>query len=104
MFVYFLVFGLLTLVGGVMGYVKAGSLPSLIAGSVAGLLLILGDLLAFGNYRKVGATLLLLVSLLLLGRFAPSLLKGKLNPAAYIVPLSVVGTVLSVMLWSSLRR
>ena len=40
----------------------------------------------------------LLVSLALLGRFLPSLFRGKLNPAAYVVPLSIVGVVFALML------
>jgi uncharacterized membrane protein (UPF0136 family) len=37
-------FGILTLVGGLMGYVSASSLPSLIAGSLAGTLLIISGI------------------------------------------------------------
>ncbi|MEY2557223.1 MAG: Transrane protein, partial [Verrucomicrobiota bacterium] len=37
--IYFIVFGLLTIVGGVMGYVK-GSTASIIAGSITGILLL----------------------------------------------------------------
>ena len=40
--IYFIVFGALTIIGGIIGYVKAGSLPSIIAGSIAGILLLLG--------------------------------------------------------------
>lgn len=90
-FAYFLFFGALTLLGGVMGYVKAKSTASLIAGGVSGLLLIGGALLFRYGYLQGGVILLLLVSLALLGRFLPSLLRGKLNPAAYVAPLSAVG-------------
>ena len=37
---YFLIFGGLTIVGGIIGYVKAGSLPSIIAGAITGVLLL----------------------------------------------------------------
>ena len=40
----------------------------------------------------------LLLSLALLGRFLPSLVRGKYNPAAYIVPLAMVGAVLGIVL------
>ena len=43
--IYFIVFGLLTIAGGIMGFVKAGSHASLIAGSLSGLLLLLGAFL-----------------------------------------------------------
>ena len=34
--IYFIVFGILTIAGGIVGYVKAGSVISLIAGSISG--------------------------------------------------------------------
>jgi uncharacterized membrane protein (UPF0136 family) len=37
--IYFIVFGILTVVGGLVGYVKAGSVASIIAGSITGVLL-----------------------------------------------------------------
>jgi hypothetical protein len=40
----------------------------------------------------------MIISLLLLGRFLPSLLRRKYNPAAYIVPLALIGTILGVVL------
>src|SRR5881275_2244495 len=38
--IYFIIFGLLTIVGGVIGYVKAGSTASIIAGAISGVALI----------------------------------------------------------------
>ena len=97
--IFFLVFGFITLLGGIMGYVKARSTPSLIAGSVAGIFLIVGALLLPRTATwTVGAILDLLVSLLLLGRFTPSLIRGKLNPAVYVVPLSLIGAILAAYL------
>jgi len=40
--IYFLIFGVLTIAGGIIGYVKAGSTPSIIAGSITGILLLIG--------------------------------------------------------------
>jgi len=37
--IYFIIFGLLTIAGGVVGYVKADSVASIIAGSITGVLL-----------------------------------------------------------------
>ena len=34
--IYFIIFGLLTIVGGIIGYVKAGSTASIIAGAIHG--------------------------------------------------------------------
>ena len=47
---------------------------------------------------QIGAVLDLLVSLALLGRFAPSLFRGKFNPAAYVVPLSIIGAIFALLL------
>ncbi|MDB6147845.1 MAG: hypothetical protein JWO45_1509 [Spartobacteria bacterium] len=53
--IYFLVFGLLTIAGGIMGYVKAGSTASIIAGSLTGILLIVaGQVLPEHRARGVG--------------------------------------------------
>ena len=62
-------YGLLSLVGGVIGYVKAKSRPSLIAGSISGLVLIgcAYDLLTNGN--RMAALLAGLVAISLGGRF-----------------------------------
>lgn len=99
--VFFIVFGALTVVGGLMGYVKARSTASLVAGGVSGLLLIVGALL-IPRAWQLGVVLDLVVSFALLGRFAPALFRGKLNPAAYLVPLALVGVVLaSVLLFSA---
>lgn len=95
--IYFIVFGLVTAFGGVMGYVKADSKASLVAGGVSGALLVTGALL-IPRAWTVGAVLELIVCLLLAGRFAPALLAGKLNPAAYVVPLAVIGIVLAAMM------
>ena len=95
--VYFILFGVVTLIGGVLGYVNARSFPSLVAGGLSGLILILGALMIPVNW-KIGVLLDLLLSLALLGRFLPSLLRGKYNPAVYIVPLAIIGAVLGIVL------
>lgn len=89
---FYLVFAFVMAFGGVMGYVKAKSVPSLVAGLGSAVLLVVGALLLLqlGTWMA-GAVLALLISLALLGRFLPSLLRGKLNPAAYVVPLSLIG-------------
>ncbi len=95
--VYLLVFGVLTIAGGTMGYVKAKSRPSLIAGTTAGALLIIAWYLV-GTKGRVGVMLGLFVSVVLAGRFVSAYLKSrKVMPAGIMAVLSVVGVVLTVL-------
>jgi len=96
--VYLFVFGVLTIVGGVMGFVKAKSNASLIAGGVSGVvLLVAGYLMGTANV-KVGVIVGLVVSVALAGRFVPSYLKTKkAMPAGLMAALSVVGVVLDAV-------
>ena len=97
--IYFLIFGLLTILGGVMGYVRAGSTASIIAGSVSGILLLAAAFLLPGN-AAVGLVLAGLVSILLAGRFLPAFLKtGSLMPAGMMAALSVIGVVMVILAW-----
>ena len=92
--IYFGIFGVVMVLGGVIGYVKARSVPSLVAGGISGLILILSALcIPRGWYTWMIVDFV--VALLLAGRFVPSLLRRKYNPAVYVVPLAVVGAVLA---------
>jgi len=95
--IYFIIFGLLTIVGGVMGYVKAGSAASLIAGAICGVLLLIAAFLLPG-YLTPGLILALVVSLTLAGRFLPAFIKtGHLMPAGLMSVLSVIGIVMAII-------
>lgn len=97
--IYFIVFGLLTIVGGVMGYVKAGSTASIIAGSISGILLLLAAFLMPGNLT-VGLVLALVVSVALAGRFVPAFIKtGSVMPAGLMSVLSVIGIIMAIVAW-----
>ena len=97
--IYFLIFGLLTIAGGLMGYVKAGSTPSLIAGSVSGVLLLIAAFLLPGS-PVVGLVLGGLTSLLLAGYFLPTLFRtGKVMPAGMMSVLSVLGIIFVIVAW-----
>ena len=97
--IYFIIFGALTIVGGIIGYVKAGSTPSIIAGAITGLFLIIaGSILP--EHRTVGLATAFIVSLLLAGQFVPKLLRtGKMMPAGMMSILSVTGLVVAVVAW-----
>ena len=72
--IYFIIFGLLTIVGGVMGYAKAGSVASVVAGSIFGILLLVAAFLLPSNLA-VGLALALLISIGLACRFVPAFME-----------------------------
>lgn len=87
------IFGVFVIFGGVMGYVKAKSKASLIAGGVTGgLLLISAILIAKGI--TAGTILGIVVSLLLIGQFGPSLQnKMKVMPNLLVVIFGLITVV-----------
>jgi uncharacterized membrane protein (UPF0136 family) len=97
--IYFIIFGLLTIAGGIMGYVKAGSTASIVAGSMSGILLLVAAFL-LPKYLEIGLIVAVLVSLLLAGRFIPNFFRtGKVMPAGMMAILSVIGIVMAVIAW-----
>jgi len=97
--IYFIVFGLLTIVGGIMGYVKAGSTASLIAGSISGVLLLVAAFL-LPSHVVAGLAIGLIVSLLLAAQFLPAFFRtGKMMPAGLMSLLSILGIVFAIVAW-----
>lgn len=97
--IYFIIFGVLTIVGGVIGYLKAGSTASIIAGSIAGILLLIAAFLIPGN-AVVGLGLATLISIALAGQFIPKFIKtGHVMPAGLMSILSVIGLIVAVLAW-----
>lgn len=95
--IYYFIFGALTIAGGVMGFVKAGSKASLIAGGVSGLLLLVAGWLVRDKVY-VGLGLGLVISLALAGRFAPIFLETKkFMPAGMMTILSAIGIVITAL-------
>jgi uncharacterized membrane protein (UPF0136 family) len=92
---YYIFFGIVAIVGGALGYARAKSIPSVIAGGISGGLLILAGL--------IGPTphwLALVVSLLLLAYFGSSYLrKRKAMPAIPMILLSLICIVLTAVHW-----
>jgi uncharacterized membrane protein (UPF0136 family) len=94
--IFYFVFAALTIAGGVMGYVKAGSMVSIIAGGVSGLLLVVAAVLLRSNVMA-GLILGGIVSIALAGRFAPAFFSGgKFMPAGMMAILSAIGIVLTI--------
>ena len=97
--IYFIVFGLLTIAGGIIGYVSKGSMPSIIAGSVSGLALVAAAFL-LPNNAVAGLVLAGLVSILLAGRFVPAFIKTEaIMPAGMMSVLSVIGIIMAIVAW-----
>lgn len=91
---YCLDFGILSIIFGLLGYWRAKSKASLIAGSISGGLLILSYFLnsPYGLYLGLG------VCVLLMGRFLPAFLKNKkIYPAGIMAILALIGTVVGAL-------
>ncbi len=100
--IYFIIFGILTIAGGVVGYVKAGSLPSIIAGSITGVLLLVAGFL-LPEHRAVGLATAFVISLLLAAQFIPKFIRtGKVMPAGMMSILSAIGIVVALFAWMNL--
>jgi uncharacterized membrane protein (UPF0136 family) len=96
---YFIVFGVLTIVGGVIGYVKAGSVASIIAGSITGVLLLVAAFL-LPEHRAIGLATAFIISLLLAAQFVPKFIRtGRVMPAGMMSILSVIGVIAAIVAW-----
>lgn len=97
-----LLYGILVAVGGVMGYVKAGSLASLVSGGGAGVVLLGASVAMMRGSYTLGWWISLLVALLLLGRFGMAALNDfKLMPGGMVIVMSLI--VLAVLLFHRTR-
>lgn len=96
--IYLFIFGALTIAGGIIGYVKAGSPASIIAGSISGVLLLVSGYLIGSGKVQAGLILGIVLSLALAGRFLPAFLSThKWMPAGMMAILSAIGLVLTVV-------
>ena len=98
--IYYVIFALLTIAGGVMGFVSARSRASLIAGCVAGALLLVADFFVRSPHPVGGFVLALIVSVLLAGKFVPDFIHKKaIVPGGMMSILSALGVVLTLLAW-----
>jgi uncharacterized membrane protein (UPF0136 family) len=94
---YLFLFGALTIAGGVLGFVKAKSRASLIAGTLSGVSLLAAGYLV-GTRGMLGLALGLLVSFSLAGRFIGAYKKsGKFMPAGLMSVLGMAGVVITIV-------
>jgi uncharacterized membrane protein (UPF0136 family) len=97
--IYFIIFGILTIAGGIIGYVKAASVPSIIAGGITGVLLLVAAFL-LPEHRAAGLAMAFIVSLLLAAQFVPKFLRtGRVMPAGMMSILSVIGIIVAIVAW-----
>lgn len=99
------VYGLIALIGGTIGFVKAGSVASLIAGGGSGLILLVAAALIMKEQRaRVGLIIALVVSVLLIGRFASTLRGGASLVAIVMITGGLVVLVASALALARARR
>jgi len=97
--VFFL--ALITLLGGVDGYMSAGSVASLIGGGIFGLIL-LGSTVLLLQEKQSGWFLALISTFLLLLQFAPEFqVEGTIYPAGLMAAVSVwiIGALIVNRIW-----
>jgi uncharacterized membrane protein (UPF0136 family) len=97
---YEMLFGMLTLTGGVIGYVQVGSVYSLVAGLVAGVILVLAALKMQKGARS-GMYVCLVVTILLLAKFARDFffLDARFMPAGLMTILGILSLLLILILF-----
>ena len=97
--IYFIIFGLLTIAGGVVGYLKAGSVASIIAGSITGVLLLVAAFV-MPEHHVWGIATALIVSLFLAAYFVRKYLStGAVMPAGVMSVLSIIGIIAAIVAW-----
>lgn len=96
-----IVYGILTCLGGVIGYLQAGSKVSLISGLVGGILLIIGGLLwLHGSVAGAGMSLGITAALVIVfirrwmqtRKAMPALLMIAAGSIAFVVMLGAIAT------------
>jgi uncharacterized membrane protein (UPF0136 family) len=93
------IYGALLIVGGAMGYVKAKSVPSLVAGVVCGVIALLLGLRYTWHFAPIAALILALVLIFLMGR--RYLNTRKAMPALLIVVLSIIVAIAQVVVMAT---
>ncbi len=94
--IVFLVYGLLMIIGGFIGYAKAGSKASLIAGVASGILILIGVYLT-GSNVQLGYGFLTTVSAVLTIVFIMRLIKThNFMPSGMLLAMSVIALIIAL--------
>ncbi len=97
--IYYVIFGLLTMAGGLMGFLKSKSTVSLVAGGTSGILLLVASYL-LPEKLQPALILGLIVSVLLAGKFVPDFIHKKaIVPGGLMALLSIAGIVVTLLVW-----
>jgi uncharacterized membrane protein (UPF0136 family) len=95
---FYLLFGIIAILGGALAYARVKSRASMIAGAITGALLIISGLVP----APLAFILALIVSVLLLAYFGRSYLaKRKPMPAVPMIILSLLCIIWTVVAWLS---
>lgn len=87
-------YGILSIIGGIIGYKSAGSKVSLISGTISGLLLLLAAYLQIQG-QSLGLIIAVIITTILVIVFAIRLYKTrKMMPAGLMVGLGLVALIL----------
>lgn len=89
------VYGTILIIGGVMGYVKANSVPSLVAGGVCGIVALLLGYYYTWQFAPEAALLLSILLIVIMGR--RYLRTRKPMPALPVVVLSLIVAITQVV-------
>ena len=96
--IFYFVFAALVQIGGVIGFIKAKSKASLIAGLISGAVLDVAAVLTMLGHTQAGLIVGLIITVLLLGRFAPAFFKTKkFMPAGLIFILGIISLAISIV-------
>lgn len=95
---FYYLFGLITLAGGIQAFVQVKSKASLIAGGISGILLLVAGWLLQSGQLTAGLLLGLIVNFGLAGRFLPKFFKEKSWwPAGVEGWLGLIGLVMTIV-------
>lgn len=95
--IIYIVYGILLIVGGYMGYSKAGSQMSLIMGAVSGVVVLAGTYLVYQS-NSAGHWVITATSALLAVMFLMRVIKTqKMMPSGMLLLLSIIVLVVSLL-------